>query len=159
MNKYSKTKRQQVLREVIAGPGPGDQHHLLRELKRQGIATTQATISRDLHEMGFIRIRVESGVYRYEYFEKESDESLWRRLQVLFLNFVIDIKGVNNLILLKTSPGNANGVASLIDALQRKEILGTVAGDDTILVVISGVERRKTVEKELKKLLGKVPKR
>jgi transcriptional regulator of arginine metabolism len=61
MYKQTKTKRQQLLREVITGRGPGDQHHLLMELKKQGIATTQATISRDLHEMGFIKVREENG--------------------------------------------------------------------------------------------------
>ena len=159
MNKKTKSKRQQFLRDVIARQGSGDQHHLLMELKKQGIATTQATISRDLNEMGFIKVRVETGVYRYEYFEKVSDASLRERLKVLFANFVIEIKSANNLILLKTSPGNANGVASLIDGLQRKEILGTIAGDDTILVVIRNLESRKNVEKEFKMLLESHPKR
>ena len=159
MNKKTKSKRQQFLRDVIARQGLGDQHHLLMELKKQGIATTQATISRDLNEMGFIKARVETGVYRYEYFEKVSDASLRERLKVLFANFVIEIKSANNLILLKTSPGNANGVASLIDGLQRKEILGTIAGDDTILVVIRNLESRKNVEKEFKMLLESHPKR
>ena len=159
MYKQTKTKRQQLLREVITGRGPGDQHHLLMELKKQGIATTQATISRDLHEMGFIKVREETGVYRYEYFEKVSDASLWERLKILFANFVTEIRSANNLILLKTSPGNANGVASLIDGLQRQEILGTVAGDDTILVVIDRIESRQKVENEFKKLLEIAPKR
>ena len=159
MNKITKFKRQQFLRDVIARQGLGDQHHLLMELKKQGIATTQATISRDLNEMGFIKVRVETGVYRYEYFEKVSDALLRERLKVLFANFVIEIKSANNLILLKTSPGNANGVASLIDGLQRKEILGTIAGDDTILVVIRNLESRKNVENEFKMLLESHPKR
>jgi transcriptional regulator of arginine metabolism len=159
MNKNTKAKRQQVLREVVSRQGLGDQHHLLVELKKQGIATTQATISRDLNEMGFIKVRVETGVYRYEYFEKVSDASLRERLKVLFANFVTEIKSANNLILLKTSPGNANGVASLIDGIQRKEILGTIAGDDTILVVIRDSENRKNVEKEFKMLLESRPKR
>jgi transcriptional regulator of arginine metabolism len=158
MNKNTKAKRQQFLREVIARQGTGDQHNLLMELKKQGIPTTQATISRDLNEMGFIKVRVESGVYRYEYFEKVSDASLRERLKVLFANFVTEIKSANNLILLKTSPGNANGVASLIDGLQRKEILGTIAGDDTILVVLRDLGSRKSVEKEFRMLLENLPK-
>ncbi len=159
MNKNTKADRQQFLREVISRQGTGDQRHLLTELKKQGIATTQATISRDLTEMGFIKVRGENGVYRYEYFEKVSDESLRERLKVLFANFVTEVKSANNLILLKTSPGNANGVASLIDGLQRKEILGTIAGDDTILVVIRNLEYRKNVEKDFKMLLENHPKR
>lgn len=151
MNIISKAKRQQLLREIISGLGPGDQHHLLMELKKHGVTTTQATISRDLHEMGFIRVRMETGMYRYEYFEKMSNDALWQRLKILFASFLIGIKSTGNLLLLKTSPGNANGIASLIDGLQREEILGTVAGDDTILVIIDNAHNRKTVEKEFQK--------
>jgi transcriptional regulator of arginine metabolism len=158
MNKYAKVKRQQLLREIISGLGPGDQHHLLNELKKNGVTTTQATISRDLHEMGFIRVRMETGVYRYEYFEKMSNAALWQRLKILFSNFLTDIKSTGNLILLKASPGNANGIASLIDGLQREEILGTVAGDDTVLVVIDNARNRKKLEKEFAQLLQNVPK-
>lgn len=159
MNKNSKVKRQQLLREIISGLGPGDQHHLLNELKKNGVTTTQATISRDLHEMGFIRVRMETGIYRYEYFEKMSNDALWQRLKILFSNFLTDIKSTGSLILLKTSPGNASGIASLIDGLQREEILGTVAGDDTVLLVIDNARNRKNVEKEFAQLLQSVPKR
>ena len=56
------------------------------------------------------------------------------------------------MLLIKTSPGNANGVASLIDALQKKEILGTIAGDDTVLVVTTDARKRKAIEREFKEL-------
>jgi len=153
MNKYSKPRRQQILKEIITKYRIGDQQHLLSEMERRGIETTQATISRDLHDMGFIKFRQETGVYKYEFFEKTSETVLWQKLKVLFENFVTDIKSTNNLILIKTSPGNANGVASLIDGLQKKEILGTIAGDDTILVVVDGNENREAVEKEFRDLI------
>lgn len=157
VNIITKAKRQQLLREIVSKLGSGDQHHLLMELKKHGVATTQATISRDLHEMGFIRIRTETGMYRYEYFEKMSNAALWKRLKILFANFLTDIKSTGNLILLKASPGNANGIASLIDGLQREEILGTVAGDDTILVVIDNERNRKNLEKEFTQLFQNMP--
>jgi transcriptional regulator of arginine metabolism len=158
MNNITKAKRQQLLREIISGIGPGDQHHLLMGLKKHGVLTTQATISRDLHEMGFIRMRTETGMYRYEFFEKMSNTALWQRLKILFSNFLIGIKSTGNLMLLKASPGNANGIASLIDGLQREEILGTVAGDDTVLVVIDNARNRKKLEKEFAQLFQSIPK-
>lgn len=145
------------MKDIMTKHGVGDQHHLLMELKRHGIDTTQATISRDLHDMGFIKVREEAGVYKYEYFEKKSEHSIWERLKVMFKNFVTDVKSTGNLILIKTSPGNANGVASLIDGLQRKEILGTVAGDDTILVVLDNQDQRKKIENNFRQLLEKAP--
>jgi transcriptional regulator of arginine metabolism len=148
MNKYSKAYRQKVLREIIDMMGIGDQWHLLRELKRRGIRTTQATISRDLHEMGVVKTRVAPGVYVYKYEVLGSlpKSILSQRLKIMFENFVVDVCGTENLILVKTSPGNAHGVASLIDLMKFDEVLGTIAGDDTILVVIKDRHKRKKIE-------------
>jgi transcriptional regulator of arginine metabolism len=103
--------------------------------------------------MGFVKIRVRPGEYKYELLEKASEELVWERLRLLFHNFVMDIKSTKNLVLIKTSPGNANGVASLIDSIERAEILGTVAGDDTILVVVDTDRNRAKVESAFRRLL------
>jgi len=153
MNTYTKKQRQQVLRNIILEQGVGDQHHLLDAMIKKGFLTTQATISRDLQEMGFVKIRVGPGEYRYELLEKASEDVLWERLRLLFQNFVTDVKSTKNLLLIKTSPGNANGVASLIDRMAQPEILGTVAGDDTILVVTDTDKNRAKVESAFRRLL------
>jgi transcriptional regulator of arginine metabolism len=153
MHKYTKEHRRRLLREIIGQRGIGDQHHVQSELARRGVDITQATISRDLHEMGYVKTRLGHGTYRYELFERPSEGSLQGRLQILFRNFVTDVMGTENLVLVKTSPGNANGVASLIDGLKRKEILGTVAGDDTILIVVDQKGNRKKVETSFRELM------
>jgi len=158
MNKYTKTQRRQVLRQTVEKLGTGDQKNLLEELRKQGIKTTQATVSRDLQEMGYIKIRIKPGVYKYEAMETSSKEYLWKRLRVLFENFVTEITSTNNLILIKTSPGNANGVASFIDSIHHKDILGTIAGDDTILVVVDTAKKRRDVEKTFQDILYDVSK-
>jgi transcriptional regulator of arginine metabolism len=153
MKKNTKKRRQQALRVIILEKGVGDQQHLLDAMIEKGFPTTQATISRDLQEMGFVKIRVGPGEHKYELLEKVSKEVIWERLRVLFHNFVTDVKSTKNLVLIKTSPGNANGVASLIDSLARPEILGTVAGDDTILVVVDSEKNRAKVENTFRRLL------
>lgn len=153
MNDYTKRERQQLLRKIVSEQEIGDQLHLLDILKKQGLETTQATISRDLEEMRVVKVRLKHGVYKYAILEKVSKEFLMDKLLVLFENFVVSTKSTNNFILIKTSPGNANGVASLIDQLEMKEIFGTVAGDDTILVITDTVKNRKVVEKEFNNLL------
>jgi transcriptional regulator of arginine metabolism len=157
MNKVTKKSRQKTLRSIISQIGIRDQHHLLNEMKRKGIDTTQATVSRDLQDLGYIKIRTDPGVYKYDLIEKVSVGSLWKRLQVLFDNFVVGIRSTGNMILIKTSPGNANGVASLMDGLEMEEILGTIAGDDTVLVIIDKDENRTAVEKKFNDLLLKSP--
>lgn len=150
MNKYTKAYRQKILRHIIEMMGISDQSHLLQELKRRGVKTTQATISRDLHEMGVVKTKVAPGVYIYKYEVLGSlpRDVISRRLKIMFENFVVDIKGTENLILVKTSPGNAHGVASLIDLSKFKEVLGTIAGDDTILVVVDDKQNRIRLEKK-----------
>ncbi len=152
MKDNTKKRRQQALRAIILEKGVGDQQHLLDAMIKKGFPTTQATISRDLQEMGFVKIRVGPKKYKYQLLEKTAKEILWDRLQVLFHNFVTEVKGTQNLVLVKTTPGNANGVASLIDGLARPEILGTIAGDDTILVVVDSEKNRAKVENTFRRL-------
>jgi transcriptional regulator of arginine metabolism len=153
MKYYAKLERQRLLKKIVAEQGISGQNQLLAELRKQGIDTTQATISRDLQEMGFFKFRVKPGEYKYKMLEKTLKGEIWDRLGLLFNNFVRVIKSTKNMILVKTTPGNAQGVASLIDDLERKEILGTVAGDDTILIIIDSDNNRAEIEKEFKQLL------
>ncbi len=153
MQTYTKIGRQHLLRKIITEQEIGNQHKLFDELKKHGIDTTQATISRDLQEMGFFKVRIKPGEYKYELLERASEGMIWDRLRLLFHNFVTDVRGTKNLILIKTTPGNAQGIASLVDGVTRSEILGTVAGDDTILVVIDTDKNRERIEKELRQLL------
>ena len=155
MSEYTKKERQQLLKQLISEGEIGDQFHLQEELKRQGIEATQPTISRDLQEIGVAKVRVRSGIYKYEIIENVSNERIWDKLQVLFDNFVIGMRSTQNQLLVKTTPGNANGVGSFIDRLGLPEILGTVAGDDTILVVVDTAENREKVEDKFNILLHK----
>lgn len=154
MNENTKRERHRLLKKIIAEKQIGEQNQLLEELKKHGIEATQATVSRDLQELGVIKARVKPGVFRYEMIEKMPENVLWDKLKVLFKNFINDVKGTNNLILIKTSPGNANGVANFIDRLEQKEILGTIAGDDTILIVVDTARNRKLIERKFVSLLG-----
>ena len=103
--------------------------------------------------MGFVKVRIKPGEYKYELLERASEGMIWDRLRLLFHNFVTAVKCTKNLILIKTTPGNAQGIASLIDGVTKSEILGTVAGDDTILVVIDTDKNRERIEKELRQFL------
>jgi len=146
MYDYTKRIRLQLLKKIISEQEVSDQIQLLKELRNSGIETTQATISRDLQELNVVKIRVKQGRYKYEILEKASESDLSDQLRVVFDNFVDEIKATNNLIVIKTAPGNANSVAVIIDRLGLPEILGTIAGDDTILVIVDTDENRKRIE-------------
>ncbi len=154
MHEHTKKERQQLLRELVAHHEIGDQAHLLEELKRKGLLATQATLSRDLQEMGVVKVRTKTGGFRYEIIEPVPANLIREKVRVLFDNFVLDVRRTGKLLLVKTTPGNANGVASFIDRLGLPEVLGTVAGDDTILVVAKSARTGKAVEEEFRSLLG-----
>jgi transcriptional regulator of arginine metabolism len=154
MNEYTKRSRQQALRAILDRERIADQDRLLTVLKKRGIRTTQATISRDFREMGVVKVPVAPGVYAYRAEIAEPAPSGGRRLDGLFRTFVTDVKGASHIVVVKTTPGNANGVAVQIDALKKPAILGTVAGDDTILIVVDTEAHRAAVEREFRALLG-----
>lgn len=154
MNKYPVKERRRALRQVLREQPLGGQTTLLRTLRKRGVRTAQPTLSRDLREIGAVRVRTGSGAFRYEIPADGAPPAAPReKLRAMFRSLVSGVKGTGPLVLVKTSPGNAAGIAALIDALDHPHILGTVAGDDTILVVADGEDKRRSVEKELHDLL------
>lgn len=152
--KYKLKKiRQQKIRELIENKEISTQEELVSELQKLDIPVTQATLSRDLREIGVIKIARGLGSYVYKIADRESSSE--GELKNKFSNFVRDIKNTGNLILIKTPPGEAQGVARAIDLAEIKYILGTVAGDDTILVVVDTNKHADVVLKKFKDFLLK----
>ncbi len=156
LNKNTKQNRLELLKQIISEKKISDQGQLLNELKKKGIDTTQATISRDFQKLKTVKVRVRPGVYKYKLQEKSDMTGLDERLAILFENFVYDMKSTGNQLIIKTTPGNANSVASLIDHRNTPEILGTIAGDDTILVITESEAKRIDIEKNFKQILDRV---
>lgn len=129
-----KTKRLLAIEKIINGETISSQDALLKKLRSKGIACTQATLSRNLREIGAGRIPDGKGGYRYSLPGKNNDSPApSARMQVLpAITDVIDAKG---LLVIRTFPGNASNTAIYIDNTSRYEIAGTIAGDDTILVI------------------------
>lgn len=140
-----KTKRQTAVKNIIENMNIKTQQELLEELKKIGIETTQATVSRDLEELGFDKIKNQGG---YILDKEDVSENKIEHLERMVKDFVKDIKENGNIIVIKTSAGNAQGVALAIDEASLPEIIGTVGGDDTIILVIAkGVLAEKVVGK------------
>lgn len=111
------------------------QADLVRELARQGFAVNQATVSRDLRELGLVRVPSGTGAYKYAPAPARPSPGKWDRLRHLFAEFASRVDGNESLIVVKTRPGGAPTVALALDELDLDDIVGTVAGDDTILVI------------------------
>ncbi len=131
-----KARRQRKILEIIRREQVETQEDLAAALKINGFEVTQATISRDIKELGLIKTPCENNLFRYAFPGEHPAHRGEERLKRLFRDSVTSLDMSENLIIIKTQPGEAQAVASAIDQTGWKEIIGTVGGDDTILVVI-----------------------
>lgn len=148
-----KAQRQRKIQEIIRDNNISTQEELADALKKAGFIVTQATISRDIKELRLIKIAREDNVYVYGLPSEQQIIHSEDRLRMMMQEFVQEINFSENLIVLKTYPGNAHGVASLIDSSNWPGIIGTLAGDDTILLVIKPREKVQAILNRFKSLM------
>jgi transcriptional regulator of arginine metabolism len=132
----TKVQRQQAIGRIIARRGVGNQAQLVELLGEEGIRATQATVSRDLDDLGAIKVRVPGGntVYAVPEFAPERLAPI-DQLRRVMGEWVADVTHSGNLVIVRTPPGCAHVVASALDRSGLDGLLGTVAGDDTLLCV------------------------
>jgi len=154
-HRLAKQQRQHRIAGLLERNAVTSQGQLVQLLTDDGVVATQATVSRDLEELGAIKVRAAGGdsVYAIPDLPKEqrTPEDHLRRV---LGDWVVDVDHSHNLVVLRTPPGSAHVVASAIDRAGLPTILGTVAGDDTILVVVAERSSGTKVASELKKLAG-----
>jgi len=146
-----KVQRQRRIVQLLRRQQISSQEELADMLARNGEKVTQATLSRDLEELGAVKVR-ENGrvVYRLPEAPPSGDEWLRRMLE----EFALEVGSSGNLVVVKTPPGGANAVARALDNAGIKDVIGTVAGDDTILVVCREGVRGQTIARRLRSMAG-----
>ena len=147
-----KSARQIAILELIGENSIETQEELAQALRRRGFQVTQATISRDIKELRLVKALSTDGTYRYATADK-SDSGLNERLVRMFSETVVTMNSVYNQIVLRTLPASANIAAETIDSLQWPEILGTIAGDNTILLIVRSVEEVTIVKERLNAMM------
>lgn len=147
-----KAARHARILDIIGRQAIETQDELAEALRQMHIDVTQATVSRDIKELMLIKVPIGDGRYRYAY--PASKDALFsnKRMERLFQDSVTGMDFSENIIVVKTLPGTANAVASALDHAGWPDILGTVAGDDSILVVVKPKEAAGTVMKKLEAL-------
>lgn len=131
-----KERRQRLLLEIIAQQELETQEQLLEALREQGVQCTQATVSRDIRELHLVKIRVPSGRYCYAASDRSLDADQNIRLQNIFREGVISYDIAQNLVVLKCMPGLANAAAAALDGMEFEGMVGTLAGDDTAILIL-----------------------
>ncbi len=134
--RLSKPQRQHRIARILEHHAVTSQAQLVDLLAEDGVVATQATVSRDLEDMGAVKVRVPGGELVYAIPELPSDQVAPEdHLRRVFGDWVVDVAHSGPIVVLRTPPGSAHVVASALDRANLDEVIGTVAGDDTILVV------------------------
>jgi len=131
----AKTQRQHRIARLLEDYAVTSQTQLVELLAADGVIATQATVSRDLDELGAVKVRMPGGDSVYAVPEFESRVESEDHLRRVFGDWVVEVGHSANLVVVRTPPGSAHVVASAMDRAALSDIVGTVAGDDTILVV------------------------
>ena len=131
-----KSQRQAKIMEIISTNNVETQEQLLAALQKEGFRGTQATISRDIKELRIVKELTSLGTYRYTTSTNEVSGSFSSRLNTIFRECVIGYDYAQNIIVIRTLPGLASAAGSAIDAMNMNMVVGTLAGDDTVMVVM-----------------------
>jgi transcriptional regulator of arginine metabolism len=152
-----KIRRQKKIIEIIEKQIISTQDELAEALRATGYNVTQATVSRDIKELRLVKVTTGENEYRYGLPKEQEYVKNEERLSRLMNELVLSVAASENIIVLHTYPGNAPTIASLIDGSSWPEIIGTVAGDDTVLLIIKSLQEtqaRPEVVRMLHKLKG-----
>lgn len=148
----ARSSRQSKILELISTKDIGSQDELVACLKEANYDITQATISRDIKELGLIKILGADGKYKYSLIDS-GEQTVSNKNISIFKECVISVKQANNLCVIKTVKGLASGICSMIDKLNLDSVLGAVYGDDTVMVILPTNQLAQNAVETLEELL------
>ena len=149
-----KSQRQAKILEIISNQNIETQEQLLAQLQKEGFRGTQATISRDIKELRIVKELTSLGTYRYATSTSEVSGSFSSKLNTIFRECVVSFDYAQNIIVVRTLPGLASAAGSAIDAMNLSTIVGSLAGDDTVIVIMRDTNAAATFCGEIKSLLN-----
>lgn len=153
--KLTKHQRQHRIARLLGAQAVGSQAALVALLEAEGIEATQTTVSRDLEELGAVKVRLPGGSTAYALAELPSQQiAPADHLRRVLGEWVVEVACANHLVVLRTPPGCAHVVASALDRSGMDEVVGTVAGDDTLLVVVAEGHSAPVVADQMRSLAG-----
>ena len=147
-----KTVLQVAILDIIEKQEIETQEELASALNARGIRVTQATVSRDIKELRLLKVLTPSGKYKYATGD-QADNNLTDRFIRMLAESLLSVSSANNLIVVKTLSGSANVAAEALDSMHWPEVLGTLAGDNTVLLIIRSNEETITVTSRIREMM------
>jgi transcriptional regulator of arginine metabolism len=148
----NKGQRHIKIREIITNRDVETQDELVESLKNAGFNVTQATVSRDIKELHLVKVPLMDGRYKYSLPADQRFNPL-QKLKRTLTDAFVKVDQAGHMLVMKTLPGNANAIGALIDNLDWEEILGTICGDDTCLIICRTEEETKVVSERFLDML------
>ena len=148
-----KSQRQAKIMEIISNRNVETQEQLLAQLQNAGFRSTQATISRDIKELRIVKELTSFGTYRYTAATDEVGGTFSSKLNTIFRECITSFDYAQNIVVIRTLPGLASAAASAIDAMNMSVVVGTIAGDDTVFIVMRDNNAAAAFCGEIKNLL------
>ena len=148
-----KSERQSAILDLIMKKEIVTQEDLMAELRRAGYDVTQATVSRDIREMKLTKVALSDGKLRYVAYRK-SEEDLTEKYHRIFRDGFLSMDNAQNILVIRTVSGMAMAVAAAIDYMDFHEIVGSIAGDDTIMCAVRSLDDTVTIMERLEKILA-----
>lgn len=147
-----KTKRHAKILEIINNHDVGTQEELCDWLNQEGYQVTQATVSRDIRELKLTKVASADGRQKYTLFE-ENKGRMQDKFNRIFREGTVSIETAQNLLVIRTVSGMAMAVAAALDAMNKKEIVGSIAGDDTIMCAVKTASKAEELKEDLEQIL------
>ena len=148
-----KSERQKKILEIITRENIETQNQLIEALAREGVRSTQATLSRDIRDMHLVKEQTAAGGYRYAANARAGAFDPDARLRKIFRESVVSYAVAQNLIVIKTLPGLADAACSTLDSMEIPNLVGSIAGDDTAFVAMKDTASAEALCEEIEKLL------
>ncbi|MCR4673850.1 MAG: arginine repressor [Lachnospiraceae bacterium] len=147
-----KTERQNRILDLIVKKEIGTQEELMEELNKAGYSVTQATVSRDIREMKLTKVALSDGKLRYVAY-RETEDDLAEKYKRIFRDGFLSMDNAQNILVIRTVSGMAMAVAAALDHMELHEIVGSIAGDDTIMCAVRSVDDTLAVMNKLEEAL------
>lgn len=150
-----KARRQAEILKIIQENDIETQDQLLAALREKGMQSTQATISRDIKELHLVKELTGQSTYKYAVSERKTSLNMAGRLRNIFKESVTSFEAAQNIVVIKTMPGLASAACSALDGMHLPEMVGSLAGDDTGLLIMHTTEAAEALCREIVKMLDK----
>jgi len=148
-----KNNRQALILEIIAAETIETQEELLQQLQQRGVSCTQATISRDIKALHLVKEPFGKGRYRYAVSVHKNKLNFEDRLRTIFRESITSLESAQNIVVVKTMPGLASAACAALDGMRIEYMLGSIAGDDTAMLVMRDEESAALFCEEIKEML------